>query len=155
MAPTAPPFLPVDIERAVRTRLGDRSVRFTATRQTVVAELARTEGPVTPADLHDRLGAAVPLSSLYRTLATLDECGIVRRTHDGEGITRFELAEWLNGHHHHLVCTACGEVRDVEIDRDWEHTVGSLVRRVAAASGYTVTGHRIDIEGKCARCAPA
>lgn len=145
--------LPTDIERAVRTRLGDRAARFTPTRRAVVAELAAAEGPLTPADLLRRLGVRVPVSSLYRTLATLDEGGIVHRTHDAEGITRFELAEWLNGHHHHLVCVGCGEVRDIEIDGDWERTIAALVGRVAAASGYAVSGHRIDIEGTCTRCA--
>ncbi len=150
---SSPVTLPAEIDRAVRTRLGDRGARFTPTRQVVVAQLSAAEGPLTPADLHRRLGARVPVSSLYRTLATLDDGGIVQRTHDAEGITRFELAEWLNGHHHHLVCVGCGEVRDLEIDGAWEHAVAALVGEMAAASGYIISGHRIDIEGKCARCA--
>lgn len=107
------------------------------------------------ADLHDGLRDAVPLSSLYRTLAVLEQAQVLAKEHDADGLARYELAEWLVGHHHHLVCASCGEVRDVGIDPQTESTIARLVEDIAGSAGYRATGHRIDIEGTCAACRTA
>lgn len=127
-------------------------VRTTTARRIVIRALAGSEGPVTAADLHRLLGSAVPLSSLYRNLAVLEQAGVLTREHDVAGVARYELAEWLTGHHHHLICVACGEVRDVAIPPDTEHTITGLVRRIADGAGYRVSGHRLDLEGTCPAC---
>jgi Fur family ferric uptake transcriptional regulator len=69
-------------------------------------------------------------------------------------VARYELAEWLVGHHHHVVCTVCGEVRDAAVDPASEAAIGRLVERIAAAAGYRATAHRMDIEGTCPTCRP-
>jgi Fe2+ or Zn2+ uptake regulation protein len=139
-------------EHEVGRLLSARRVRFTAARHHVVDALARATGPMTAADIHGRLRGRVPLSSLYRTLAVLEEAQVLAKEHDAAGIARYELAEWLVGHHHHVVCTICGEVRDAAVDPATEATIGRLVQRIAAAAGYTATAHRMDIEGTCTSC---
>ncbi|MBM3696048.1 MAG: transcriptional repressor, partial [Actinobacteria bacterium] len=124
-------------------------------RRLVVEALSRAAGPLAAGDLHERLGGRVPLSSLYRTLAVLEEAQVLTREHDAAGVARYELAEWLLGHHHHLVCSVCGEVRDVGVDPAVETTITRLVARVAADAGYRAAGHRLDIEGTCAACRTA
>ena len=106
-------------------------------------------------DLHTALRGRLPLSSLYRTLAVLEEARVLAKEHDAAGVARYELAESLLGHHHHLVCVSCGEVRDVGIDPPTEDTVARLVEDIARRAGYRATGHRIDIEGTCASCRTA
>jgi Fe2+ or Zn2+ uptake regulation protein len=140
-----------EVEQAVARVLEPRT-RFTATRRLLVRALADIEGPVAVADLHRVLRDAVPLSSLYRNLAVLEEAGVLAREHDTLGTARYELAEWLTGHHHHLICTSCGEVRDVSIPPRTERTITGLVDRIAAGAGYRATDHRIDIEGTCPTC---
>lgn len=140
------------VEQAVGPLLRSRDIRFTATRRRVVRALAGAGGPRAASELHRSLAPAVPLSSLYRTLAVLEEHGVVTRQHDGLGTGRYELAEWLTGHHHHLVCESCGEVRDVAVTPETEHTINALVGRIAARAGYRATGHRIDIQGTCRAC---
>ncbi len=139
-------------ERAISPLLDARGVRFTPARRAVVRALAGADGPMTAADLHELLRQRVPLSSLYRTLAVLEGARVLAREHDASGAARFELAEWLRGHHHHLVCNSCGEVRDVVVTADTERTVNGLVQRIAHRAGYAATGHRIDIEGTCPAC---
>ncbi len=70
-----------------------------------------------------------------------------------KSITRYELAEWLTGHHHHLVCIDCGAVEDIEIPKEQESQVVGLVDRVAAAASFTPIDHALEINGRCARCA--
>jgi len=142
-------------EREVGVLLGAQQVRFTAARRQVVRALARAGGPMAAGELHNRLRGRVPLSSLYRTLAVLEGARILAKEHDTTGVARYELAEWLLGHHHHLVCVSCGEVRDVGIDPPTEDAVARLVEDIARQAGYRATGHRIDIEGTCASCRTA
>ena len=103
------------------------------------------------AELYDRAGA-VPLSSVYRTLTVLDAAGVIERTHDADGVARYELAEWLSGHHHHLVCIDCGSTLDFDADESSELKLKAIADEVGLAAGFEVTGHRLDVEGRCDRC---
>lgn len=140
------------LERQVELRLLDNEVRFTRGRKTVVHALSAATGPMSAAELANQLGPEVPLSSLYRTLAVLEESGVVAHHLGAKGLTRYELAEWLAGHHHHLVCVGCGSVADVEIPADQEDSVRALVSQVAAVASFAPTDHALEIEGRCVSC---
>ena len=45
----------------------------------------------------------------------LTQAGVVRRIVAVDEFARFELAEDLSSHHHHLLCTNCGLVADFEL----------------------------------------
>lgn len=138
------------IERQVQERLARLEARFTPGRRSVVSELARADGPLSAAELHESL-EGVPLSSIYRTLAVLEEAGILA-PHHARGITRYELADWLGGHHHHLVCGRCGLVEDVVLDPSLERSLVGLVGRVASEVGFDPDDHTLEIEGVCGQC---
>jgi len=144
---TSPQF-----ESQIRHHLAVHGVRYTRGRQTVVAALARMDGPRSAAELYDQLERTLPLSSLYRSLAVLAEAGVLSPHHGTKGLTRYELAEWLMGHHHHLVCIDCGAVDDVQLPPDLETTLERLVATVAA-DRFVATGHALEIDGRCAACA--
>lgn len=140
-------------ERQIELRLLDHEVRFTRGRRAVVAALADAPGPMSAAELADAMGRVVPLSSLYRTLSVLEEAGVVAHHLGAKGLTRYELAEWLTGHHHHLVCVDCGSVSDIEIPPAREDEVRSLVAEIARSAAFAPTDHALEIEGHCVRCA--
>lgn len=142
-----------NLEREVETRLREHDIRFTTGRKAVVAALARATGPMSAAELDVELGPEVPLSSLYRTLSVLEDAGVVTDHLGAKGLTRFELAEWLTGHHHHLVCIDCGSVSDVDIPAAKEESVRGLVSEIAALASFSPTDHALEIEGRCVRCA--
>lgn len=143
---------PDDLERLVRIRLGERDIRFTASREQVLRLVETAAGPRSAAELQQLAGDGLPLSTLYRTLVVLSDAGILDRSHGPDGVAMFELAEWLRGHHHHFVCISCGKVEDVEVGAGDERALGDLADRIAGSHGFTAIGHRIDIEGLCARC---
>jgi Fur family ferric uptake transcriptional regulator len=140
------------LDRQVELRLLDNDVRFTKGRRAVVDAMAAAPGPMSAAELSDLLGAEIPLSSLYRTLAILENAGVAVHHLAAKGLTRYELAEWLTGHHHHLVCVVCGSVSDVEIPEGEEESLRSLVSRIARTGDFTPTDHALEIEGRCAEC---
>ena len=137
---------------AARTRLESRQARFTRARQLVIETLNRSPGPQSAADLAAAIGAAIPLSSLYRTLSFLEESEIVERFPDQAGVARYELAEWLTGHHHHMTCIECGSTSDVAVPGDLEATVAGIISEVGRRFEFDVTGHRLDLQGVCNQC---
>jgi Fur family transcriptional regulator, ferric uptake regulator len=142
---------PSDVHEEVRSRLATHEIRYTGGRQAVIKALQRVNGPQSAADLHKRV-KSVPLSSLYRSLTVMDEAGVLRKHHDADGLARFELAEWLTGHHHHVVCVECGKVEDVELDKKAEKMLDQLAETLATAAGYQLDGHVLEVEGVCGSC---
>lgn len=139
-------------DKQIAHRLSDLGVRYTAGRRAVVTGLANSEGPMTVAELQATLSTPIPLSSLYRSLSVMSEAGIVSPHHSGHGVTRYELAEWLTGHHHHLVCVSCGSVNDIEISSDHEQRLKELVSTLAAGSDFAASDHSLEIDGECREC---
>ena len=116
------------------------------------ASFETADGPVTVPELLT-LMPALAQSSAYRNLALMEEAGVVRRLVHGNDHARYELAEALTEHHHHLICESCGVVRDVQFDERLERALDRTFDEVASAEGFTVGRHAIDVFGVCADCA--
>lgn len=140
------------IVRQIETRLLERDVRYTKGRQQVIKALSDADGPLSAAEIHRGLSAELPLSSLYRSLSVLEDAGVISPHHGTRGITRYEMAEWLSGHHHHLVCDSCGSVGDIEIRPSVERNLESLAADVAAEKAFVPSGHALEIYGTCSKC---
>lgn len=142
-----------DVHRTADERLRRDGQRYTANRRALVDVLAGIDGPVTMAEV---LASADGLaqSSAYRNLAVLEEAGVVHRLVAADDTTRYELAEDLTGHHHHLICSSCGAVVDIEVPAALEAAIGELGEAVGRAHGFEVAQHRLDLLGTCADCRP-
>lgn len=130
----------------------DRGVRLTRARRLVLEALWRAGGPRSAADLDRLLRRRVPLSSLYRTLAGLEGAGLLDRYVDATGVARYELAEGLTEHHHHLTCVRCGTTEDVSLGQELERRIAEIASAAGEDRAFRVDGHRLDLEGRCARC---
>jgi Fe2+ or Zn2+ uptake regulation protein len=140
------------LDQTVKRRLDEHEARYTPARRAVVGALSVAEGPRSAAELHGEIGDSVPLSSLYRSLAVLEEAGVIEPHFGAKGLTRYELAEWITGHHHHVICVECGMVEDVEIPDPYEARVRELVEEIAGLVSFSQMGHTLEIEGRCSRC---
>ena len=126
-------------------------------RQTILGVLSNAPAHLSAEDLYLEVHEVQPnvgLTTVYRTLDLLVQMGLVCKFDFGDGRARYELCEGPDRgrHHHHLVCTKCGEVQDLVIDPETEKRVASLIDYIADDAGYVVSGHRIDIEGECSKC---
>lgn len=139
-----------ELHESVRRHLADRDIRYTKSRRAVVTAAVQLVGPASAADFQGLVD--VPLSSLYRSLTVLDEAGVLVRQHDADGLARFELDEWLLGHHHHVICVACGIVRDVDVSEETERVLTNLATVLATTADFEPTGHNLDVEGLCRAC---
>ena len=144
----------VDKERlaSIRARLGTLSVRLTPQRAAILDVFLERPGSHLAAEqVYDLVRADHPdlgLATVYRTVDVLATNGVLRRLDLGDGRAHYELSGHDQPHyHHHLVCLACGAVRDVYDDR-----LAALERRITAQSGFTVVDHHLIFYGYCARC---
>ena len=141
-----------ELHEVVRHRLHTHEQRMTPIRQRLVEILARADRPLTiPEVLGNRRGLAQ--SSVYRNLVVLEQADVVRRGVTHDEFARFELAEDLTEHHHHLICVSCGQVEDFTASPSLERSLHKVVEEVAGGSGFTALHHRLDLIGTCRTCA--
>ena len=140
-----------DLHGVVENRLRQADQRYTAGRRAIIGLLLSAGHPVSIGDIADRL-PGVPRSSAYRHLTDLEGAGIVRRVTANDEFTRFELAEDLTGHHHHLLCLSCGKVIDITLPASLEHDIAAATGQLADAESFQAHSHRLDVLGLCAEC---
>lgn len=135
----------------VEQRLRDISQRYTRGRRAVVELLLRAGHPVSIEDIAQK-APRLPRSSAYRHLVDLQQAGVVRRVAANDEYYRFELAEDITEHHHHLLCTKCGQVMDVTPSAAFEQAMSQYLAELARVSGFITRDHRLDVVGTCAVC---
>lgn len=140
-----------ELHEVVGSRLRSTSQRYTDGRRALVVTLAECSQPVTVHQLLEELGSASQ-SSAYRNLAVLERAGVVHRIVTADDFARFELAQDLTEHHHHLVCPTCGDVVDFTLPPEFEHHLEAMLRSAADQHDFDPSDHRLDVIGTCARC---
>ena len=140
------------IHDLIELRLRHGELRYTSGRRAIVDCLHDAGQPVSISDIAARV-PSVPRSSAYRHLVDLQRVGVVRRVAANDEFARFELAEDLTEHHHHLLCTTCGEVLDVTPTPAFEQVVADMVEQLARSEGFTAVAHTLDVLGTCRACA--
>jgi Fe2+ or Zn2+ uptake regulation protein len=132
----------VDLSTALR----ERGMRVTPQRVVLHRALLELDRHVTADELLDAVSERLPnvsLPTIYATLDLLEELGMVRRVQRA-GTTLFDPR---TDSHHHLICTSCGSIEDLDSDLD----TGALER---AAQRHGFEHERIEavVHGRCARC---
>src|SRR5918998_1878344 len=95
------------------TALRERGMRVTPQRVVVHRALRELDRHVTADELLEAVADRVPnisLPTIYATLELFEELDMVRRVQRA-GTTLFDPRTDL---HHHLVCTRCGAIEDVD-----------------------------------------
>ena len=121
--------------------------RLTPQRRAVLEAIAAATGRFTVVELYDRARGIHPglgLATAYRTVELLRRTGSVRPL---SGDDRPAYVRCHPGHHHHLVCLACGAVEETDLCA--APSAAELRRR----HGFAAEAHQVDIYGLCARCA--
>lgn len=130
----------------VAQRLLNQGIRLTPSRLKVLWAVLAHGDHFAVEDIH-RQAPAVGRATVFRTMRLLQELGVVCRVLLEDGSLRYRLS--LKGHHHHLVCIACGHVQDLSLC-----SVTDLVAELAQRTGYRVEGHWLELYGRCSSCQP-
>jgi len=95
-----------------------------------------------------QLSPEIGLATVYRTLELLSDLDILQKMDFGDGRHRYEVNETGTAHHHHhLICLACGEVREFDDD-----LLETLETAVARKSKFDIIDHQLKFYGYCQEC---
>jgi Fur family transcriptional regulator, ferric uptake regulator len=126
-----------------------KGVRPTKQRVEILAELAREPDDVTAQALWRRLRgrrrSQIGLATVYRTLSLLNEHAVIDSLSHHGGELCYRLC--TEAHHHHLVCSNCHRVVEVE-----ECGLDEWLNSVTARHGFVPIEHHVEITGLCASC---
>ena len=125
-------------------QLSHLGYRDTEPRRLVIGAVAAQDRPFTAEELCASL-PCVGRATVYRGLRLLVETGLVCRVLLEDHELRYQLSQ--PGHHHHLLCGECGASEDLE-GCDAE----DLLREAAAAAGFRMSGHSLEVYGQCGEC---
>lgn len=133
----------------LRRRLRDGGRRMTAQRQAILRILDRCEGHIAADDVVRQLQAEYPdinRSTVYRTLQTLEDVGLVRHAHDQTGARAYHRTG--EAAHVHLVCRGCGHEQEAA-----GAVVADLFVGIRERFGFVPDPTHFPIFGVCSRCA--
>ena len=129
-------------------RIRSRGRRLTDQRLVVAQALAAGSEAMSAQELHERLRARNPrlaLATVYRALEAQVESGMARRLERHGHISAYIAC--VPEHHHHLVCTRCQKVEDLD-----ETILKPVLRGITEHHGFAVEHERLDFYGLCASC---
>jgi Fur family ferric uptake transcriptional regulator len=131
------------------SRLRRKSHRLTGPRAAILRILRERAHPLSNKEIFAALaGEQCDLATVYRSMHLLERMGMVKRFDFGDGVARFELiSEGDDGHHHHLVCTRCSNVVEIE-----ECLLTEVETRIARRNGFKAVTHKLEFFGVCPRC---
>ena len=137
------------VSNDLSTALRARGMRVTPQRVVLHRALRELDRHVTADELLDSVADRLPnvsLPTIYATLELLEELGMVRRVQRA-GTTLFDPRV---DSHHHLICTVCGSIEDLDSALDT-----AMLERGAAKHGFEHERIEAVVHGRCASCRAA
>ena len=130
-------------------RLRREAHKITGPRAAILDILRHHPHPLTNKEIFAELPAGeCDLATIYRAMQLLEKLGMVKRFNFGDGAARFELVEeGDDGHHHHLICTRCASVVEIE-----ECFPAEIEQRIASDNRFQAVTHRLEFFGICPDC---
>lgn len=135
----------------LRQKLHSSGHRITPQRLCILRALVGSNTHPSAEEIYAQVKQISPTTSLatvYKTLDTLREMGEVLEIQPGDGRQHYDGVR--PQFHPHVICTSCGEIRDVEV----EGLMG-LPGRAQSASGYEIHAQRVEFYGLCSNCQKA
>ncbi len=135
------------MQQAMRI-IREHKLKVTPTRRALVEVFLSTSKPLDVSQIKQCLQNAdidTDTVTVYRTLQTFVESGIIKRIDLGQGRGYYEYADLP--HHHHLICTTCDAIQDIEDCTIDQHTI-----QTAQNYGFAIRAHNADFYGVCAKC---
>lgn len=125
--------------------------RVTEPRRAVADLIAARAGHFTAADLIEDAGArqlGIGRATIFRSLELFTDLNLLERLDLPTGEHAYVPCD--PKHHHHIVCSDCGRVTDVE-----DSGLAAAVEEIQLRTGWQVVSHRLELYGRCPRCRQA
>jgi Fur family ferric uptake transcriptional regulator len=125
------------------------NLRHTDCREEILGAFMRSQAALSHSDLEDQIDSKYDRVTVYRTLKTFLEKGIIHRILDADGGSKYALCKKqcsTEGHHHdhvHFKCMACGDTTCLE---------STNIPAISLPDGYERQEINLLIEGHCPNC---
>jgi len=132
-------------------RLQNHGLRLTKPRSLILEALISTEKPISAYRLQDEMtanGMKVHIVSVYRTLAVLQELGIIHYIPSQQGYLLCTESCESDRQTEHLVCDTCGLVTEIPMP---SCATNDLLEQ-AQSHGFRMSKIRVEVEGTCNNC---
>lgn len=132
-----------------KTLLRAHGLKVTPIRVQILAILENTDKPLGIQEIHAELkDTEAHYVSVYRTILTFTQAGIIRTVNLRHGHADYELVD--NTDHHHLVCTGCGKIEEFN-DCGMDQLIASVLTHTQSFT--KITDHALEFFGTCKACA--
>jgi Fur family ferric uptake transcriptional regulator len=131
-----------------KDELREVSLKATPARIAVLQFLENVNQPVDANMILDYLrqkDVDVDPATIFRMMNIFHKKGITQQIQLQEGKARYELSN--RSHHHHLVCTNCGKIEEVEGD-----FLKKMEKDVFKSKKFKVQSHSLEFFGLCSNC---
>lgn len=135
--------------QVVAHKLRDKGLRWTTQRALIVRTALGSRDHFTADELLascKKRDGSVSRATVYRTLAVLEEAGVVEGLDTGDGGRRFESMLGQE-HHDHMLCIGCGALIEFRDD-----ALEARQDVAAARHGFRIVSHSLRLYGHCAAC---
>ncbi|MBI5606352.1 MAG: transcriptional repressor [Deltaproteobacteria bacterium] len=138
------------MERSVLKQfIKTQGLRQSSQRERVVDAFLSQKGHASAEELLTqvrKIDKRVGLTTIYRTLKLLTQCGLAVERKFNRQVSTFEPAR-LGQHHDHLICLGCGRIMEFE-----NKAIETLQEVVAREQGFRITHHILELYGYCLDC---
>lgn len=132
-----------------RKKLNEKDLKFTKHRSMILGILDNASKPLSAEEIFLKMkeeGSTVSLSTIYRTMETLEGNGIVIKTvFMDDSCSRYEYNRMK--HKHLLFCIGCNKVISIESCPVEEYAIS-----LCSQENFAPVGHRLEIYGICPDC---
>ena len=130
------------------TLMREHGFKITPQRRAILDIIAGSAEHLTPAAIYDQvchLHPGIGRVTVYRTLEVLAKLGSICRMHVNDTCRSYSIRR-PSAHHHHLICSDCGQVVDFT-----DCQLNRLEQRLARQTGFKVEEHLLELHGQCRR----
>lgn len=135
-------------------KLKAKGFRLTPARKQIIQYLEDSENPISAKDILNKLSKnnlLVNKTTVYRELDFLISQDLIHQVDFGEGNKRYEFNR--DSHHHHLICTRCQKVFEIDIDlATFENKLKTIEDDLSQQKNFTITHHSLEFFGLCYSC---
>ena len=137
---------------ASKQLLTSKNISATKPRLILVGLLLKEKRPLTVDQVVKLAKGDLALSSLYRVINDLRDCGLIAEFTTPENTKVIEIITNTSRHHHHIFCGNCDSITDFEIDDQLERDLASEIQRIENEYSISVTAHSLELLSLCVPC---
>lgn len=126
-------------------------LRTTANRETILHLFLQKDHALSHGDIEKEIDNSLDRVTVYRTLKTFLDKGLIHKVLDDEGTLKYALCNdscTTKGHRHnhvHFKCTICGQTNCLNVE----------VPGIKLPKGYKAKEVNLLVQGTCENCSPS